>query len=113
VGKASSIQDLAENVDRAVLAASETLPPVDDFITAKQRKRDVENLELTVTDEKGVAHFYNLTAARFYTPVASTLALHPEASISEWRSLLLSSQSVSTESFGSSVEMKLIKLTGK
>ena len=66
-------------------------------MTAKQRKRDVENLDLT--DEKGVADFYNLTAARFYTPVASTLALHPKASISEWGSLLVWSQSVSSSGY--------------
>ena len=95
----SLVQDLAKNVDDATLAALDTLPPVDDFITAKHRKRDVANLRSVVTDEKGVADFYDKTTARFCTPVASTLALHPKASFSEWRSLLVWSQSGNTAGY--------------
>jgi hypothetical protein len=42
-----------------------------------------------VTDEDGVASFYDKTTARFCAPLPSTLALHPKASFSQWRSLLV------------------------
>jgi len=52
-----------------------------------------------VTNEKGVADFYDKTTARFCTPVASTLALHPKAPFSKWRSLLVWFQSGSTTGY--------------
>ncbi|KIM77402.1 hypothetical protein PILCRDRAFT_12041 [Piloderma croceum F 1598] len=85
----SLVQDLAANVDRALLAASETPPPIDDFFTAKDRERALRNVDKTVTDEKGVANFYDKITATFCTPLASTLALHSKASISDWSSLLV------------------------
>ena len=93
------VQDLAANVDRALLAASEALPPVDGFFTAKDRERGVRRVEKTVTDEKGVAKFYDKTTATFCTPLASTLALHPNTSIADWTSLLVWTQSVSTSGY--------------
>ena len=93
------VQDLAANVDRALLAASEALPPVDDFFTTKDRERVVRRLEKTITDEKGVANFYDKTAATFCTPLASTLALHPNTSIGNWTGLLVWTQSVSTSGY--------------
>ena len=52
-----------------------------------------------VGDEIGVANFYNLTTAKYCAPVASTLALHPRASKSEWCGLLLWTQSVSSSRY--------------
>jgi hypothetical protein len=88
----SLIQQLAENVDTALEAALETLPPLGDFITARERKRDIKYSSKIVTDEKGVASFYDKTTARFCAPLASTLALHPQAS--EWFSLVMWTTSV-------------------
>jgi hypothetical protein len=95
----SLVQDLAKNVDTAVLAASETLPPLKGFITAQQRETYINNLDTIVTDENEVASFYGLTTARFCSPLASTLALHPKASFSQWRSLLLWTRSGPTSSY--------------
>src|SRR6266481_3191068 len=78
------VQDLAANVDRALLAASEALPPVDGFITAKDRERAMRRVEKTITDEKGVANFYDKTTATFCMPLASKLALHPKTLIADW-----------------------------
>jgi hypothetical protein len=50
-------------------------------------------VEEVVTDEIGVAEFYLRTTATFCLPIASTLALHPKASFSEWFTLLAWSQS--------------------
>ena len=90
----SLVQQLAENVDTALHTASETLPSLKGFITAEDRERDVENLSQIVADEKGVASYYDKTTARFCTPLASTLALHPQASSSQWRSLVVWTTSV-------------------
>jgi hypothetical protein len=96
----SLVRDLATNADRALRAASETLPPATiGFVTAQQRKSATRNLPEDDSDEKGVANIYNLTTARFCAPVASTLALHPKASMSEWQSLLLWTQSVSSSRY--------------
>jgi hypothetical protein len=84
----SLIQDLANNVDAAVIAASETLPPWKGFITAEQRDIAMGNLDTIVTDENGVGNFYYETTAIFCSPLASTLALHPNAPFSQWRSLV-------------------------
>src|SRR6267154_862586 len=51
----SLIQELAANVDRALLAASDTLPPLKRFTTAERRDDILWNLNKTVKDEKGVA----------------------------------------------------------
>ncbi|KIL59039.1 hypothetical protein M378DRAFT_15140 [Amanita muscaria Koide BX008] len=59
----SLVQDLASNVDTALQAALNTLPPLNDFITAQQRARDVRNFDTNVTDEKEVANIYNQTNA--------------------------------------------------
>jgi hypothetical protein len=91
----SLVRQLAENVDTALHpAASETLPSLGDFITARERNRDIENLSKFVTDEQGVASYYDKTTARFCAPLASTLALHPKASSSQWRSLVIWTTSV-------------------
>jgi len=95
----SLVQDLAANVDRALRAASETLPHVDDFYTTKDTKRAVRNTNKNVKDEKGVANFYDKTTGMFCTPLASTLALHPKASTSNWRSLLEWTQSISSSGY--------------
>jgi hypothetical protein len=95
----SLVRDLATNVDQVLLAASETLPPAINTMTAEQREWDMDNTPRIVRDEKGVANFYNLTTARYCVPVASTLALHPKASMSRWRSLLLWTQSVSSSRY--------------
>jgi hypothetical protein len=92
------VHDLAANVDCALLAASKALPPVDDFFAAKDRARVLKNVETTITDEKGVAIFYDKTAATFCTPLASTLALHPTTS-TDWTSLLIWTQSVSSSGY--------------
>ncbi|KIM88062.1 hypothetical protein PILCRDRAFT_63060 [Piloderma croceum F 1598] len=93
------VHDLAANVDRALLAASEALPPVDDFFTAKDRAKILKHVEKTITDEKGVANFYDKTAATFCTPLASTLALHPTASTADWTGLLIWTHSVSSSGY--------------
>jgi hypothetical protein len=83
----SLIQDLAANVDRALLDASETLPPIDGFFTAKDRERGVRRVEKIITDEKGVANFYDKTTATFCTPLASTLALLSDYRLDESASM--------------------------
>lgn len=93
------VQDLGANVDRALVAASKALPPVDGFFTAKDRERGVRRVEKAITDEKGVANFYDKTTATFCTPLASTLALHPNASIAIWMGLLVWTQSVSSSGY--------------
>jgi hypothetical protein len=95
----SLVQDLAANVDRALQAASETLPPVDGFYTAKDTERAVRNTNKNIKDEQGVANFYSKTTGMFCTPLASTLALHPKASASNWRTLLEWTQSVSSSGY--------------
>jgi hypothetical protein len=95
----SLVPDLAANVDCALVAASKTLPPVDRFITARKRERDIWYLNPVVRDEKGVADFYHQTTARFCAHIASTLALHPKVSTSEWRGLLEWTQSVSSSGY--------------
>jgi len=85
----SLVWQLAENVDTALHTASETLPSLKGFIKAEDRERDIDNLSVIVTDEKGVASYYDKTTARFCAPLASTLALHPQASSSQWRSLVV------------------------
>jgi len=95
----SLVQDLATNVDQALLTALEMLPPAIKYMTAEQRKWNTRNLSHIVKDEKGVANLYNLTTMRYCAPVASTLALHPKALISELCSLLLWTQSVSSSRY--------------
>jgi hypothetical protein len=90
----SLIQQLAENVDTALHTASETLPSLKGFITAEDCERDIENLSQIVADEKGVASYYDKTTTRFCTPLASTLALHPQALSSQWHSLVVWTTSV-------------------
>jgi hypothetical protein len=93
------VHDLAANVDGALLAAREALPPVDGFFTAKDRARILMHVKKTVTDEKGVANFYDKTAAIFCTPLASKLALHLTTSTADWRGLLIWTQSVSSSGY--------------
>lgn len=93
------IQDLAANVDRAVLAATELLPSVDDFFTAKERTKILKRVEKTITDEKGVANFYDKTTATFCTPLAPTLALHPKILTADWTGLLAWTQSASSSGY--------------
>jgi hypothetical protein len=93
------VQNLAENVDRTLLAASEALPPIDDFLTAKDRARIMRRVEKTITDEKGVANFYDKTTATFCASLASKLALHPKISAADWTSLLIWTQSVNSSGY--------------
>jgi hypothetical protein len=95
----SLVQDLANNVDAAVVAASETFPPLKGFITAEQRDIAMGNLDTIVTNEKAVADFYDATTAKFCSPLASTLALHPKAPFSQWRSLVRWTQSGARSSY--------------
>jgi hypothetical protein len=90
----SLVPAFANNVDTALYAASGTLPPPNGFITAQRRTEDLGNVDVTVEDEKAVAVFYNQTTAKYCSPLASTLALHPTASFSRWTSLLFWTQSV-------------------
>jgi len=55
----SLTHQLAENVDTALQASLDTLAPLGDFITARQRNRDIRNIRPTVRDEKGVASYYD------------------------------------------------------
>ncbi|KIL58786.1 hypothetical protein M378DRAFT_132107 [Amanita muscaria Koide BX008] len=96
----SLVQDLARNVDTALEAASNTLPPLNGFITAEMREVDMENLATRVTDERGVVEAYRQTTARYCSPLASTLALHPTASFSKWRSLVYWTQSAVPSDYG-------------
>jgi hypothetical protein len=95
----SLVQDLASNVDAAVVAASETLPPLKGFLTAEHRDIAMGNLDTIVTNEKAVADFYDATTAKFCSPLASTLALHPNAPFSQWRSLVRWTQSGARSSY--------------
>lgn len=96
----SLVQDLATNVDRTLRAASETLPPVEHFATTAWRNDDMRNAPLSVGDEIGVVNFYSRITARFCTPLASTLALHPKALNSDWKSLLMWTQADSFSGSG-------------
>jgi hypothetical protein len=95
----SLVWDLAANVNRTLLAASETLPLVDYFFTAKDRERAMWNVDKTVTDEKGVANLYDNITAMFCMPLASTLALHLKVSSADWSSPLVWTQSVSSSGY--------------
>ena len=95
----SLVPALANNVDAALHAASGTLPPPNGFITAQRRTEDLGNLDVRVEDEKAVANFYNQTTAKYCSPLASTLALHPTASFSQWTSLLFWTQSVHSSGY--------------
>jgi hypothetical protein len=97
----SLVPALASNVDTALHAASGTLPPPNGFITAQRRTEDLGNLDVIVEDEKAVAEFYNQTTARYCSPLASTLALHPTASFSQWTSLLFWTQLVRSSGYAS------------
>ncbi|KIM75061.1 hypothetical protein PILCRDRAFT_13876 [Piloderma croceum F 1598] len=107
----SPVQDLANNVDAAVVAASETLPPRKGFITAEQRDIAMGNIDTIVTDEEAVSHFYNATTAKFCSPLASTLALHPKAPFSQWRSLVRWTQSGARSSYA--ITDGLLRFIGK
>lgn len=90
----SLVDDLTKNVDTALNAAFPLWT-----IRAEQQEYDVELADRTASDEKAVANLYLLTTARFCTPVASTLLLHPTASFSKWRSLLSWTQSASSSGY--------------
>lgn len=93
----SLVPDLAKNVRKALDFASPNLPPLgSEFITAAQRKYERRRYARVAKDEKAVANLYDKYAANYCLSVASTLALHPTASISEWSSLLRWTQSVSS-----------------
>ncbi|KIM75565.1 hypothetical protein PILCRDRAFT_13485 [Piloderma croceum F 1598] len=49
--------------------------------------------QTSTTDENGVCDFYYKTTAKFCSPLVSTLALHPKAPFSRWRSLVRWTQS--------------------
>ena len=96
----SLIQQLAENVNTALCTASETLPSLKGFITAEDCERNIEYLRQIVPDEKGVASYDKKSTARFCVPLASTLALHPQASSSQWFSLVIWTTSVPHSGYG-------------
>ena len=96
----SLVQQLMENVNTALCTASETLPSLKGFITAEDHERDIENISQIVPDEKGVASYYDKTIARFCVPLASTLTLHPQASSSQWHSLVIWTTSVPCSCYG-------------
>ena len=95
----SLVQDLTTNVDRALKAASKTLPPIVGTWTAKHRDWEREDNPPVVDDEKGVTNYYDKITARYCLRVASTLALHPKASMSKWHSLIVWTQSVSSSRY--------------
>ena len=84
----SLVDDLAKNVDTALSAASNTLPPLDYFFIAQQRKHYRKSVDCRARDENAVANFYGATTAKYCLPLASTLAIHPYAPFSEWCSLV-------------------------
>ena len=86
----SLVQDLANTVDLALEEAKDTLPALSDenFITTGVRKVLLKKTTSSMTKEITVATFYEKTTGLFCPYVASTLALHPTASFSEWESLL-------------------------
>ena len=55
-------------------------------------------IDRTAPNEKE-ADFYDKTTARYCSPMASTLALHPTASFLEWRSLVSGTQLVSSSGY--------------
>ncbi|KAK2467449.1 hypothetical protein APHAL10511_000304 [Amanita phalloides] len=96
----SLVNQLATNVDNALAAASNTLPQaLGYFITANQRNIDRRRLGRTVRDENDVANFYDKTTGTYCAYVASTLALHPTASFSEWDGLLRWTQSLPSSTY--------------
>jgi hypothetical protein len=97
----SLVRALANNVDVALHATSGSLPPLDDdgFITAQRRRTDFLNYDVRAKNKKAVADFYNQTTAKYCSPLASTLALHPTASFSQWTSLLSWTQSVDSSGY--------------
>ncbi|KAF9518757.1 hypothetical protein BS47DRAFT_194993 [Hydnum rufescens UP504] len=95
----SLVQQLAANVDKALGNAFESLPPLEDFITSEARRMSLKYQDPTVFDEKGVVSYYEKITSTFCVPLASTLALHPKASV--WDSLL--EWSASTRSPGRAI----------
>jgi hypothetical protein len=84
----SLVPSLVNNVDDLLRAVSPTLPRIWDLPTAEQRRKLLKFDDGIAEDEKAVVEAYNNTVPTFCNPVASTLALHPKASASEWSSLL-------------------------
>ena len=93
----SLVQDLARNVDATLKDALGTLPPMEGFFTAEQRKYSMEDLSKEVENERAVADFYGNTTAKYCSRLASTLALHP--SFPRWRTLLHWTQSGPSSSY--------------
>jgi hypothetical protein len=101
------IHDLDENVNKALDEASDFLPPLDEFLTTKQRHVAIKGIDYAARDEKAVGNFYNMTTAQYCPYVASTLALHPKASSSNWLNLLSWTQSVSSSGYAISIDGQL------
>ena len=95
----SLVDDLAKNVDTALSAALNTLPPLKGFFTAEQREFILDNVEYEARNESAVANFYDATTNKFCSPVASTLAIHPNVPFSKWHSLVTWTQSVSSSGY--------------
>ena len=93
------VTDLDKNVDTALDAALTSLPPLGNFMTTNIRESNRTYLSTRVIDEKGVAEYYLQTTARYCSPVASTLAVHPNASFSNWVSLVSWTQSISPSGY--------------
>ena len=91
------VDDLAKNVDTALSAALSTLPPLKGFFTAELRDLEMDYMERIAEDEKAVTNFYGATTAKFCLPVASMLAIHPNAPF--WLRLVTWTESVSSSGY--------------
>jgi len=91
---------LGDNIDRVLRDSGPMLPRAwAPLMTAATREFQVENEGNDVRREIGVVGFYLGNTAKFCTPMASTLALYPNAPKSKWRSLLRWSQSVRSSDY--------------
>ena len=101
----SLVENLAKNFDKALIAVSNTLPPLPHgLITAEQREVDRNTL---MRNEKEVATFYDITTVKYCLSVASMFVPHT-ASFSQRNSLLFSvanSQIVKLRTGSSASEM--------
>jgi hypothetical protein len=84
-------RDIARVVDNTLSLLQDrriTLPPTSDrrFPTREDRKDDDVEISPLMINERSVANYYSKRAARYCIPVASTLALHPQAP--KWTTIL-------------------------
>jgi hypothetical protein len=92
---------LKKNVDKALKAAlkkSTLPPPLNGFITADQRKNELNvNVVTYMEDERDVANHYFTTTAKYCLTLASTLALHPTTT--QWNTLVFWTGSVPNSNY--------------